>query len=253
MSRNGSGSFTLSDTLSNGSTGDADEVNAILQDIATEITNSVAVDGQSTMTAPFKAANGTASLPSYTFGSDTNTGLYRVGSDAIGVAVNGTLLATFNSSGVTLASGAFVGNLTGTPSVTPIPSGTVMLFVQTSAPTGWTKSTTHNDKTLRVVSGTASSGGDTDFSSVFTSGRSVTGTVASHTLTVDEIPAHTHDFVGIEVLGAGANSRINATTTTGDRATTDSTGGGNGHSHGFTGDNMNFNVKYVDVIIATKD
>ena len=39
------------------------------------------------------------------------------------------------------------------------PTGTLMLFQQTAAPTGWTKQTTHDDKALRVVSGTASSGG----------------------------------------------------------------------------------------------
>ena len=36
-----------------------------------------------------------------------------------------------------------------------IPSGTKMLFQQTSAPTGWTKITTHNDKAIRVAPGTA--------------------------------------------------------------------------------------------------
>jgi hypothetical protein len=30
-------------------------------------------------------------------------------------------------------------------------AGTLMLFQQTAAPTGWTKQTTHNDKALRVV------------------------------------------------------------------------------------------------------
>jgi len=48
-------------------------------------------------------------------------------------------------------------------------SGTALLFQQTSAPTGWTKSTTHNDKALRVVSGAASSGGSVAFTSAFTS------------------------------------------------------------------------------------
>ena len=50
-----------------------------------------------------------------------------------------------------------------------IPVGTAMLFVQTAAPTGWTKGVTHNDKALRLVTGTASSGGTTAFTSVFTS------------------------------------------------------------------------------------
>ena len=53
--------------------------------------------------------------------------------------------------------------------VDPFAPGTAMLFAQTAAPTGWTKSTTHNDKALRVVSGTAGSGGSTAFTTVFAS------------------------------------------------------------------------------------
>ena len=34
-----------------------------------------------------------------------------------------------------------------------VPQSTTSVFFQTSAPTGWTKVTTHNDKTLRVVTG----------------------------------------------------------------------------------------------------
>ena len=49
-----------------------------------------------------------------------------------------------------------------------IPSGTSMLFAQGSAPTGWTKSTTHDNKALRVVDGTGGgSGGNISFTSVF--------------------------------------------------------------------------------------
>lgn len=59
-----------------------------------------------------------------------------------------------------------------------LPAGTAMLFAQTAAPTGWTKVTTHNDKALRVVSGTAGSGGSTAFSSVFAS-RTPAGSIST--------------------------------------------------------------------------
>ena len=50
------------------------------------------------------------------------------------------------------------------------PSGTKMIFQQTSAPTGWTKITSSvNNKALRVVSGTAGSGGSNAFSNTFAS------------------------------------------------------------------------------------
>jgi hypothetical protein len=58
------------------------------------------------------------------------------------------------------------------------PSGTAMLFIQTAAPTGWTKSTTHDNKALRIVSGTAGSGGSVAFTTAFAS-QSVTGSVAA--------------------------------------------------------------------------
>ena len=49
-----------------------------------------------------------------------------------------------------------------------IPSGSVMLFYQASAPTGWTKVSTIDNKALRVVSGTGGgSGGNHNFTTVF--------------------------------------------------------------------------------------
>ena len=84
-----------------------------------------------------------------------------------------------------------------------IPSGSIMLFQQTSAPVGWTKLTTQNNKALRVVSGSAGTGGSTSFTSAFNSNQTVSGTtggstvtitgsVGSHTLTISEIPSHSH-------------------------------------------------------------
>jgi hypothetical protein len=153
----------------------------------------------------------------------------------------------------------------------PIPSGTAMLFVQTSAPTGWTKSTTHDNKALRVVSGSASSGGTTAFTSVFASrtpsgsigNTTDTGTVGSTTLTESQMPSHTHTFTANQYLAAGT-ARPAGTNTTNNplTVTTNATGGGgshnhsltmNAHNHTFTGTALDFAVQYVDVIIATKD
>ncbi len=72
--------------------------------------------------------------------------------------------------------------------VTNFPAGTTMLFQQTTPPTGWTKDTTHNDKSLRVVSGSVSSGGASAFSSVFGSGKAT----GAHALSVSEMPSHDH-------------------------------------------------------------
>ena len=78
-------------------------------------------------------------------------------------------------------------------------SGTKMLFQQTAAPTGWTKDTSHNDKALRITSGTVSTGGSVAFETAFASqsvagsiSNSVSGSTASHTLTIAQMPAHNH-------------------------------------------------------------
>lgn len=128
-------------------------------------------------------------------------------------------------------------------------AGTAMMFVQTSAPTGWTKSTTHNDKALRVVSGAASSGGSVAFTTAFAS-QAVSGTVGSTTLAESQIPSHTHTVPKwVSGCGNGANFNFG----TGGTQVSSSTGGGGSHNHSFTGTAINLAVQYVDVIIATKD
>lgn len=160
-----------------------------------------------------------------------------------------------------------------------IPAGTAMLFAQTSAPTGWTKSTTHDNKALRVVSGSASSGGSVAFTTAFAS-QAVTGTVASHTLSLSDIPSHYHTATstvndpthvhqytaggasgfGYQAGFSAANSSSPFVAGTGPSVTgitvdttIGNTGGGGGHAHGFSAPNINLAVQYVDVIIATKN
>lgn len=152
----------------------------------------------------------------------------------------------------------------------PIPSGTVMIFAQTSAPTGWTKIVAHNNKALRVVSGAASSGGSVDFTTAFSS-QAVTGTVGNTTLTSAQIPAHQH-FVAVNTVdyftaltasntvaksGSDPNGYQNYTLTgnsgSANIGLSSSTGGGGSHTHTFTGTAIDLSVAYVDVILASKD
>ena len=66
-----------------------------------------------------------------------------------------------------------------------IPTGTVMLFAQGSAPVGWVKNTGHNNKALRVVSGGGGgSGGNRAFTTAFADAQSTGGSVDSSGLTV---------------------------------------------------------------------
>ena len=166
-----------------------------------------------------------------------------------------------------------------TAAVTAFPSGTVMLFVQSTAPTGWTKSTAHNDKTLRVVSGSVSSGGSVAFSTAFSSSRGIT--VDSTTLSISQIPSHDHPWTGAKasasswsggaatIYGYGVRQKTSNTTGNGmgyysysifdlevDPAPTSDSGSvapqGGGSSHNHSG-SVNIAVQYVDVIICTKD
>ena len=149
---------------------------------------------------------------------------------------------------------------------TVFPSGTLMLFQQTAAPTGWTKQTTHNDKTLRVVSGTASSGGSTAFTSVFTSRTPAgTGTVGNTTLSASQLGNHTHAYTApssytTNLVAPAANPYKQFPNVPGPSGVGANTGGinegsGGSHNHGFTftGTAMDFAVQYVDLIIASKN
>lgn len=126
-------------------------------------------------------------------------------------------------------------------------AGTVMLFGQTAAPTGWTKdASNYNNSALRVVTGTASTGGTVDFTTAFASGLSADAT----TLTTSTIPSHTHTVSsrfssgGDPVLGPSGDQNSQAFS-----VNTGSTGSGGSHTHTLP----SFAVKYVDVIRATKN
>tara|TARA_B110000977_G_scaffold167610_1_gene216325 strand:+ start:1168 stop:1830 length:663 start_codon:yes stop_codon:yes gene_type:complete len=171
-----------------------------------------------------------------------------------------------------------------------VPSGTVMVFYQAAAPTGWTKSTSNNDKALRVVSG---NGGGTGGTHALSSPPSLAHThtsaahvhsvgahshgnnlsAAAHTLSTAQMPSHTHSHVGnggpyyADNSGAGA-SNVQSHRTTG------ATGGGGSHSHSMSGSVSNstafnsssaggdattsttptaFAPQYIDVIICAKN
>ena len=146
-------------------------------------------------------------------------------------------------------------NLTGCNSIPDfIATGSLTLFQQTTAPTSWTKQTTHNDKALRVVSGSASSGGTSGFSAVFAE-RTPTGTVGSTTLTEAQMPSHLHtivDMAPVDGREPQGNPEAHYRTSTGN-VNTNSKGSSNSHNHSFSGSALSFTVQYVDLIICIKN
>lgn len=173
------------------------------------------------------------------------------GANAVKFVAPGTAANILTSNGTAWVSQAPAGGQA-------FPSGTVMLFAQTSAPTGWTKNTsTGNDSALRLVTGSVSTGGSVAFSTVFVSNRavsisSVTGSIGATTLTTPQIPAHSHPAgAGGGPFSAGESSGAVFPGGTGNA------GGGGSHDHplSVTGGSgtTNIAVQYVDVIRATAD
>jgi len=161
------------------------------------------------------------------------------------------------------------------------PAGTRKFFFQANAPTGWTKVATHNNKALRVVSGTGGgSGGSTAFTTVLssTAGNLVTSVnntfpiqiptglpsnVGNHTLALNQIPDHSHPSTFGPTNGANATpfSNTGGRLVSGSNATggmIEGSGGG-AHTHPFSGSatinsssntGINLAVTYVDVILC---
>jgi len=169
-----------------------------------------------------------------------------------------------------------------------IPDGTVMVFFQASAPTGWTKVTSQNDKTLRVVSGsgggtggdwamssgetTSSDGAHTHTSAAHTHGAG-SFAAGAHTLSTGEMPSHNHSYTRYSSLQTGgpgnpAYGGFPAWRSTSSQST-GSSGSGSSHSHSLSGTSASTTPgatgssgahthtiqapQYIDVIICSKD
>jgi hypothetical protein len=161
-----------------------------------------------------------------------------------------------------------------------VPAGSVMLFYQAAAPTGWTKLTTQNDKALRVVSGSGGvAGGTNAFSTVMAQ-----TTVGNHTLGVASIPAgitsagsnsimvYPHNNAGIRIAGVtGGYSSIQMFSGSSTLWTLGAPGSGalvdvgyhqGSNSIGVTSNNtsggahnhpITMSIQYCDVILASKN
>jgi len=237
--------------------------------VFSDATNVVfAVDHLSSLTlatdlAVADGGTGVSSATAYAVlcGGTTSTGAFQ---SVAGVGSSGQVL-TSNGAG---ALPSFQ-----TINVQPFGSGTLMLFQQTAAPTGWTKQTTHDNKALRVVSGSASSGGSVGFTTAFasqtpagtvsvsvsagtlgvstgslavanaTAGGSLSGgSVGSTTLALSQIPSHNHAYSRVPSDQDGRPPGVVGGYSSGVAPQTDpvpSTGvvaeGGNGsHNHSFS-------------------
>lgn len=143
-------------------------------------------------------------------------------------------------------------------------SGTRLTFQQTAAPTGWTKDTSHNNKAMRLVSGTVGTGGSTAFTSVFTSRTIAEANLPSHThsfsATSSSNGSHTHTYAnagGTDSVSRGTSSSFTYAdaspgSTSSDGSHTHTVSGTTGNGSG-SGTAMDFAVQYVDFTISQKD
>ena len=126
-----------------------------------------------------------------------------------------------------------------------IPAGTVMLFLQAAAPTGWTQVTAYNDKVLRLVndnSGAAVGGSWT-----------ITGiTGGSHALTIAELAAHTHT-VSLVLASGGAGGNPSGGTWHSSTVTSSSQGSGTAHDHGASTSDGTWRPAYQNIIACSKN
>ena len=152
------------------------------------------------------------------------------------------------------------------------PDNTAMFFYQASAPTHWVKSTSHNDKMLRVVSGTGGlSGGSISFSALsaktFSTPWSSNSPTGNRTLSINQIPVHSHNSMGTALSPFPQNP--NGTFNGGDVRkgpgwsrnfnSTGNNSGGGFHDHPFSASgstpdlSMNINVQYIDILLCNFD
>ena len=168
-------------------------------------------------------------------------------------------------------------SVTGNETANEFPSGTIMLFEQTNAPTGWTKKTAaaYHNAAIRISTGTVTdvTGGSVDFTTVFgltaTDGHTLSG--AESGTSAHSHPAHRHQILKTFTGGGGGNrTYITIGTTSGLGDTPDyddvdpltstpyiqnttisnssQAAASSAHAH-----NIDLQVKYRDVIFAEKD
>ena len=149
------------------------------------------------------------------------------------------------------------------------PVGTISLFYLSSAPGEWSQVTTHNNRAFRVAAGNGGGdiGGSNGFTGTFDT-KPVSGNfncsinaknVGNHTMSVNTMSSHTHPINN----GPNANSASpnpfagNRTVRTGN-GNTGNSGNSASHNHGSNASasggfstNIDFRVKYVDIILCS--
>lgn len=244
MPRNGSGVMSIPTTFVANTPALAADVNTNFTDVATALTGSLALDGQSVMTGQFKAADGSAAAPGVTFSSDLDTGIYRKGSNNGAATAGGAIVWEWNTSGITLASGKTLTLPSGAGGF--VPSGGIIMWSGTVAtiPSGWflcDGSNSTPDLRDKFIIGARQDDAGVAKTNVTgaltTSGGSKDAVNVSHTHTATVTdPGHTHSLdLNYTTAGAGGGSRSYWTRSAVDPTFTDTVSSPQGNASATTG------------------
>lgn len=192
----------------------------------------------SSLTSANSNTTGVSTATNFVVGSQLTAGSVRLTTSSNSVSVGSTIsldgvTGIISSRLMTIGSiniDGFANTITSnTLKYIAFASGTTSLFYQAAAPTGWTKSITHDNKALRVVSGTGGGSGGTggNFTSVF----------SNRTL---PLPSHTHG-------GTTGNNSVDhthsASGTTGNQS--------NDHTHSVSGNTGNQSANHTHTFSGT--
>lgn len=99
-----SGAYVLpaGNPFTSGTTINSTVMNSTLSDIGSEVTNSLDRQGRGGMTGALRLSNGTSSAPALAFTSETNSGLYRAGTNDLRLQIAASNIEKWTATGSTL-------------------------------------------------------------------------------------------------------------------------------------------------------
>ncbi len=183
-------------------------MNENFSDIATNgLSNCLTLDGQSAMTDPIKAANGTEALPSIVFATDLNTGRYRKSANVMADVCDGAEVVEYSVAGIDVT-----GSITQNGNqICPI--GVVLPYAGSSAPAGFLLC--YGQSLLRA-----------DYADLFTAIGTTYGAADGTHFNVPDLRGRVP--AGKDNMGGSAASRLTSATMTPDGNTLGAVGGDEG-------------------------
>jgi hypothetical protein len=209
-SRNSSGTYapTSGIPVVSGTTISSATFNNLISDMGSEITDSLSRSGKGGMTAAMKGSDGTVAAPAFSFTSDPDVGLYRIGANDLGLSMGGSKTHEWITTGETV---------TGTLAV----SGNVGVG---AAPTERLSVFPSSDVDATLMAGFRQSGGGLVFGVYDESGGSTTAGAGSAVLKVGNTSGGgsiiTTGAVTIGASGTAISASYRGTTTWNPASTT---------------------------------